>query len=353
MAFGKKVRVGLDIGYHSVKAVVVEVSGHRYRVLHRGVRTLWDDSTLYNPDGPKRSQVGPVVVDLFRSFKLSPRKQKDLRSLVDSPQVAAKEISAIPLEEREMASAMLMEARKHIPLDGSETQIDYQILGDHLDEQDKVRVLLVGSSKKAFENHLALLNEFDIRPTVVDVEPLAIANSYLAFNDLPEEGLVVLLDIGCRKTSIVMLGRKERFFTREVNVGGAAFTEDLMAQFGLKYSEAEKVKAEQGLKPDLTPTDAGDGGLRLASKNVLERFGDEVNRTLRYYVKETGQSQFNKFVLVGGGSALSDVKEYLEKKFRADVETFDPFAQMEMVGGNGDGHPGQFAAAVGLAIREL
>jgi type IV pilus assembly protein PilM len=353
MAFGKKVRVGLDIGYHSVKAVVVEVSGHRYRVLHRGVRPLWDDSAMYNPDGPKRSQIGPVVIDLFRSFKISPRKQKDVRSLVDSPQVAAKEISAIPLEEREMASAMLMEARKHIPLDGSETQIDYQILGAHPEEQDKVRVLLVGSSKKSFENHLSLLREVDIRPTIVDVEPLAIANAYMAFNELPEEGLVVLLDIGCRKTSIILLGRKDRFFTREVNVGGAVFTEDLMNQYGLKFEEAERVKAEQGLKPDLARHGEGEEGLRLANKNVLERFGDEVNRTLRYYVKETGQSHFNKFILVGGGSALNDLQEYLQTKFRADVEQYDPFAQMEMVGGNGDGHPGQYAAAVGLAIREL
>ncbi len=353
MAFGKKVRVGLDIGYHSVKAVVLEVSGHRYRVLHRGVRPLWNDSAPYNPDGPKRSQIGPVIVDLFRSFKLSPRKLKDLRSLVDNPQVAAKEITAIPLEEKEMASAMLLEARKHIPLDGSETQIDYQILGDHPEEADKVRVLIVASSKKSFENHLSLLSEVDIRPAVVDVESLAVANSYLAFNELPDEGLIVLLDVGCRKTSITLLGRKDRFFTREVNVGGAAFTDDLMSGFGLRFEEAERIKAEEGLSPNLERKASGEGELRLASKNVLERFGDEINRTLRYYVKETGQSFFSKFVLVGGGAGLTELPDYLEKKFRADVETYDPFAQMEMVGGNGGGHPSQYAAAVGLAIREL
>ncbi|HEX04267.1 MAG TPA: hypothetical protein ENH10_03805 [Bacteroidetes bacterium] len=251
-----------------------------------------------------------------------------------------------------MASAMLLEARKHIPLDGSETQVDYQILGDHLEESDQVRVLIVASSKKAFESHLGLLREVDIRPTIVDVESLAVSNAYLAFNDLPEEGLVVLLDVGCRKTSITLLGRKDMFFTRDVSVGGAVFTEDLMEKYGLKFLEAEKVKAEQGLEPDLERVDAGEGGLRLASKNVLDRFGDEVNRTLRYYVKETGQSQFNKFVLVGGGAAMKDLQAYLEKKFRADVEAFDPFAQMEMVEGNGDGHPAQYTAAVGLAIRE-
>lgn len=354
MAFGKKTRVGLDIGFHSVKAVVLERSGAgRYRLLQSGVRPLWNENNIYDPDGPRRSQVAPVVVDLFRSFRLSPKKQKDVRSLVDSPQVAAKEISAIPLEEKEMASAMLLEARKHIPLDGSETQVDYQILGDHPEEPDKVRVLIVASSKRSFENHLATLREVDIRPTVVDIEALANANSYLTFNELPDEGLVVLLDVGTRKTGIILLGRKDRFFTREVNVGGATFTEELMKSYGLKFEEAERVKAEQGLEPDLPKVDTGEGELRLAKKSVVERFGEEVNRTLRYYVKETGQSFFSKFVLTGGGASMNDLQEYLEKKFRASVEVFDPFAHMEVVGGNGAAHPAQFSAAVGLAIREI
>lgn len=353
MAFGKKVSVGLDVGYHSVKAVVVERSGSRYKLLHRGVRPLWGGSVKYDPDGPKRSQVTPVIVDLFRSFRLSPKKQKDVRSLVDSPQVAAKEINAIPLEDKEMASAMLLEARKHIPLDGSETQVDYQVLGDHPEEADKVRVLLVASSKKTFENHLATLKEVDIRPTIVDYDALANANSYLNYNELPDEGLVVMLDIGVRKTGITIMGRKERFFTREVAVGGHTFTEELMAKYGLSFDDAERVKHEQGLDPDLPQQEGGDDELRLASKSALDRFGDEVNRTLRYYVKETGQSFFNRFVLLGGGAGLKEISSYLENKFRANVEVYDPFLHMEIVGGNGEGHPAQYAAAVGLAIREV
>ena len=247
---------------------------------------------------------------------------------------------------------MLLEARKHIPLDGSETQVDYQIIGDTIDEQDKVRVLLVASSKKVFEAHLKTLKEIDVKPAVVDIEPLAYTNAYMAFNDLPDDGLVVMVDIGHRKTSITLLGRKERFFTREVPVGGQNFTEELMKTYGLDWEKAEEVKTTQGLKPDLPKVSEESGELRLASKSVVDRFGEEVNRTLRYYVKETGQSFFTKFVLVGGGAALEDIKDYLASKFNATAEVFDPFVFMDVAAENGGGTPSQYAAAVGLAIRE-
>jgi len=349
---GNKVRVGLDIGSHSIKAVVVEKTGNRYRVVHRGMRPIWTGGSAYDPDGPKRGQIVPQLVDLFSSFKLSPKRLKNLRTLINGAQVAAKEIVAIPLEDREMASAMTLEARKHIPLDGAETQIDYQVLGEQPDEADKVRVLLVGSSKKIFEGHLRTLKEIEMKPVIVDIEPLAYANAYLAFNELPDEGLVVMVDVGCRKTSITLLGRKDRFFTREVPVGGESFTDDLMKTYNLSWAEAEKVKIEQGLKPDLQKNETDTGELRLASKSALDRFGEEVNRTLRYYVKETGQSFFTKFVLVGGGAALDDIRDYLANKFNATAEVFDPFVFMDVATENGGGHPSQYAAAVGLAIRE-
>lgn len=352
LGISNKLRVGLDIGSHSIKAVVVEKTGNRYRLLHRGIRPIWGEGQPYDPDGPKRAQIVPKLVDLFASFKISPKRIKNLRTLVNGPQVAAKEIIAIPLEEKEMNSAMLLEARKHIPLDGSETQVDYQILGESIEEADKVRVLLVAASKKLFESQLSTLGELEIKPTVIDVEPLAISNSYLAFNELPDEGVLVLVNVGSRKTGITLVGRKDRFFTREISVGGQNFTEELVKEYGLSWAEAERVKAEQGLKPDLPKTEKEGGELRLAQKSVLDLFGDEVNRTLRYYVKETGQSYFTKFVLFGGGAALEDVETYLTNKFNATVEVFDPFAWMDVVAENGAGHPAQYAAAVGLAIRE-
>ena len=106
------------------------------------------------------------------------------------------------------------------------------------------------------------------------------------------------------------------------------------------------------MNPDLPLSVQDEGQLRLASKGVLDRFGEEVNRTLRYYVKETSQSFFTKFVLLGGGAGLSEIQEFIAGKFNVTVEAYDPFQRLEMVSENGGGIPSQYAGAVGLALRE-
>ncbi len=352
LGLGSKLRVGLDIGSHSIKAVVVEKSGNRYKVLNRTIREIYTSGQAWDPDGPKRSQITPLLVDIFKEFKLQPKRMRNIRALMSGAQIAAKEIIAVPLEDREMQSAMLLEARKHIPLDGSDTQVDYMLLGEYPKEPDKVRVLLAATTKKLFNSLLDTLGDLEIRPSVIDIEPLAMANSYFAFHEEPDEGVIVMMNIGCRKTGITIIGRQEMFFTRDINVGGHTFTEELMKNYGLSYADAERVKRTDGLSPDLPKTEEEGGKLRLASKTAIDKFGDEVNRTLRYYVKETGQSYFTKFVLFGGGGALSDVQDYLNRKFNVTVEAYDPFNRVENVSANGGGHPGQYAGAVGLAIRE-
>ncbi len=349
---GRKLRVGLDIGSHTIKAVVVEKHGNSFRVLNRAARPIYTEGKVWNPDGPKRSQLVPLLMEIFQSFKLHPKRLKDVRATVFGLQVAAKEIVAVPLEQQEMASAMLLEARKHIPLDGSETQVDYQLMGEHPQDTEKVRVLLAATTKRLFTGLLDTLGALEIRPSVVDIEPLAMANSYLTFHDLPDEGVIVMLNIGCRKTGVIIFGRKDMFFTREIPVAGAQFTEELMKNYGLEYSKAEEIKMTQGMNPDLPRSEEESGSLRLAQKSVIERFGDEINRTLRYYVKETSQSLFTKFVLVGGSANLPELREYLANKFNATVDLYDPFARLEVASEDGGGHPAQYAGAVGLAIRE-
>lgn len=89
--------------------------------------------------------------------------------------------------------------------------------------------------------------------------------------------------------------------------------------------------------------------LALSDKSPIDKMYDEINRSIRYYVKETGQSGVMKFVLFGGTAASQELSDFLANKFSVPVEAYDPFRILE---GNADvkNHP-QFATAVGLALR--
>jgi len=344
-------RVGLDVGSHSIKLVFVDRSGSKYRLVDYRVRELYTGDTPYSPDGPRNAQAVPVLLEMFYELGVSPKRIKFLASSVGGHTTSAKEISSLQMPEEEMASALLLEARKHLPLDGSETVVDYQVIGDDPKDSEKVRVLLTATTKKTFEAHLDLLREVELNPGIIDLEPLAALNSYMLFTELPDEGVIVFMNLGCKKTTMVVVGRKDQFFTRDLPVAGMHFTNEIMKLMGMKYQEAERHKTEFGMNTEASevPIKEG-GGLKLAEKPTLDKFGDELNRSLRFYVKETNQGMFNRFVLAGGSAPLPELKTYLEDRFNVPTEIHNPLSHMEL-GGKSVPNPPQLSAAIGLALR--
>lgn len=344
-------RVGLDIGSHSIKVVLAEKSGGKFRPVKFVKQEIYPEIDKYDLDGPKRSVAVPALFEVFKKVGITPRKVRNLYSNIGGVQVSAKEISALYLDDEEMASAMLLEARKHIPLDGSQSVVDYQIIGDDPKESDKVRVIIAATTRKLFDAHNELLKDLELRPGVVDLDQLASMNSYTIGRELPEDGVTIFLNLGCRKTNLAVFGRKNIFFTRDISIAGHHFTEELVRKYGLDYATAEQVKIEQGMNPDIEAIGAVQEAklLRVAEKAVMDRLGDEINRSLRYYVKETGQSLFNQIILIGGTAALKGLDQYLSNKFKVPVETYNPLTAYELQC-NGEFGP-QYAVAVGLAIR--
>jgi type IV pilus assembly protein PilM len=345
-------RIGLDLGSHSIKLVALEKVGPRYRLVKWHCGELYTGGERYDPEGPKKSVAVPQLMKAMNDIGIAPKKVKRLASSIGGQQVAAKEISSVLQTEQEMASSLLLEARKHIPLDGSETVVDYQILGDDPKESDKVRVLLVATTRKLYEGHQDYLREIELKPGIIDVESLAVLNSYIIHSPMSEEGVAIFLHIGAKKTTLLVYGPKDIFFTRDLPIAGWHFTSDLMRDYGLEYADAERVKKEQGMNPDLPRVKGEDKEiLGITERGSMEKLGDEINRSLRYYVKETGQSVFTHFVLTGGGAVLKGLDTYLSNKFNLPIELYNPFNQLDIRVPVDTDNPFQMAAAVGLAIR--
>jgi len=348
---GSHQRVGLDIGSHSIKVAVLEKSGSSYRLVKHHIEPLYSSSDTFDPEGPKKSVAVPRLADVFNHLGIAPRRIKSLASSIGGQAVAAKEIKTIQMTDEEMDSSLLLEARKHLPLDGSESIVDYQIIGDDPNEPGKVRVLLVAATRKYFQTHVEMLRDIELRPGIVDIDQLAAINSYVTQNDLPDDGVVVSLHIGCKKTTLSCLGRRSFFFTRDIPIAGFAFTQELMVKYGLTYPQAEEVKMRDGMNPDLPLKIAEDAaGLKLADKGIQEKLSDEINRSLRYYIKESGESYFNNFLVTGGSAALPGLIQHLEERFHLPVSHYNPVQAFDTGNQNIENGP-QLAVAVGLAMR--
>jgi type IV pilus assembly protein PilM len=259
-----------------------------------------------------------------------------------------KEIVSVRMSEEELASSLIFEARKHLPLDDSDTIIDHQTLGEDPEDPQKTRILLVATTRKMYGWHETILKEAGFKPGVVDLEPLAVLNSFTSGHELPDEGLLLFLNLGARGTQFIVTGRQSKVFYREIPQGGHHLSEDLARQKSLPIEEAEERKRRQGVDAFHGGNGAGGSSLALQQRTALEDFLDEIRRTLRFYAKESGKSDFAKVLLTGGGADMPGLPELLQDKFGVPVEVWDPMAALE---GAGQTHGPQFAQCLGLALR--
>ncbi|MBU1919674.1 pilus assembly protein PilM, partial [bacterium] len=131
--FGLKsnLRVGLDIGSHAVKMVVAEKAGHGHQKLVKAIgRDIYSGKEKYDADGPKKAAVVPLILEMFQELGIRPRSISHLATCLSGSNMATKELRTLQLPEEEMNSSVIAEARKHLPLDGSESLVDYMMLGE-------------------------------------------------------------------------------------------------------------------------------------------------------------------------------------------------------------------------------
>ena len=60
------------------------------------------------------------------------------------------------MNDEELVNSLEFEAKKHIPLDGTEAVMDYHILGQNTKELDKINVLLFATTKNLINQHNVL-----------------------------------------------------------------------------------------------------------------------------------------------------------------------------------------------------
>jgi len=341
--------LGLDIGTHSIKAVLCEFHHKTPRVVKAGAREIRGEAA-YEPKKLRKAETLLTLRELMGDLRINPAKVKSLVTSLGGPATSMKEIVTVRMSEEELSSSLIFEARKHLPLDDSDTIIDHQSLGEDPEDPQKTRILLVATTRKMYGWHEGVLKEAGFKPGVVDLEPLAVLNSFTQGGETPDEGLLLFLNLGARGTQFIVTGRSAKVFYREIQIGGFHLSEDLARAKSLPIEEAEDRKRRNGVAAFHGGNGDGSPALALQQRTVLEDFLDEIRRTLRFYAKESGKNDFVKVYLTGGGAAMPGLSDLVQEKFSVPVEAWDPLARMEGAA-NLSLHGPQFAQCVGLALR--
>ena len=344
--------VGLDIGRQYVKVVAMNKVKDGFKIIDAGFRLVPDPNQAYDPDKLDTHHWVMAIKELLRQQNLNPKKIKLMATGISGSAASVKQITTMEMPAEELDSAMTFEARKHIPMDGTDAVIDYQILGSNEKEVDKIDIGLVACTKGVLNSHIDLLKESGLKPGVIDVDPIAVTNAFTFVKEMPSDGLAVLLDIGALSSSLVVWGSGQQYFTRELPVGGHQFVQEMIKKNNISYTEAQDLLYKDGVSFIINKNDEKNAtGLSVAEKSIYDNLIEDMRRSLRFYAKQTGQSFFLKILLTGGAGSTPGLAELISSKLNIETDILNPFEGLEGAEDITLENPSQYALAMGLCIR--
>jgi type IV pilus assembly protein PilM len=343
-----KAVVGLDIGSSAVKAVELRPNGKGYRVSAFGVESVPTDSIVDGAiiDG------GAVVTAIQRLFSNNSIKTKEVAASLSGNAVIVKKISLPVMTESELAESIYWEAEQYIPFDIADVNLDYQILdpGTGPDSKGTMDVLLVAAKRDKIADYTGVIAQAGRVAAVVDVDAFALQNAYEVNYGLDAGSVVVLLNAGASAMNINILSGDQSLFTRDISMGGNAYTEAVQKELNLPFERAEMAKKGQPVEgvtfDDVRPV------LHAMTENVLL----EIHKTFDFFKATASTDRIDRILLSGGASLVDGFTEAVSERFNAPVETFDPFRTVAFDAKKlGVDHVEYLmptaAVAVGLALR--
>lgn len=344
----KKDIVGIDIGSNSVKLVQLREAKGVYHLVNLGMAPLTPEAIVDNAIMDSSSVVG-VVLSLVKSLKI---KTKNVATSVSGHSVIIRKILLPIMTEEEMEASIQWEAEQYIPFEISEVNLDFQILGPDANDPSQMSVILVAAKKDFVNDYIAVFKESGLNPSVMDIDCFALENAFEANYGFESDENVALVNMGASAMNINILKGGESIFTRDIQVGGNMFNEEIQKRLGLSGEDAELVKLGgdlNGIERDSVAEVISDASDSLAQ---------EIQRSLDFFSATSADEKVQKIYIGGGVSKIPQVKHALERRSALPVEVIDPFRQvvvnekefdLEYIHSVGP----LFPVAVGLAMRRL
>lgn len=340
--------IGLDIGSSSVKVVQIKETTKGLQLVNFGFEPLPSQTIV---DGAIMNQ--GAVVEAIRTLRDSLGiKGKEVATSISGHSVIIKKIKVPPMTPEELEEQIPWEAEHHIPFSKDDVEIDHQLVGNDA-SGGQMELLLVAAKKEVVADYSMVIREAKLMPVVMDVAAFTIQNAFEAnYPVVPEEAIAVI-NVGATLSNINIIAGGTSAFTRDVTVGGNAFTEEIQKRLNVSQEEAEawKIGSAGESAADVVPQE-----VESVIASVADGVAGKFQRSLDFYLASSSDATISKIYLCGGSAKVPALQKALETKARTAVEVMDPFRKVAVDEHKFDvgfvsHHAAEAAVAVGLALR--
>jgi type IV pilus assembly protein PilM len=342
----KKNALGLDIGSSSVKLVQLRETKKGIHLVNLSVATLPPEAIV---DGALMNTA--VIVETIREMVAKLKlKTKEVAISISGHSVIIKKIGLPAMTQDELDESIKWEAEQYIPFDVNDVYLDYQVLQSR-PEQGQMDVLLVAAKREMVDEYAGIVRDAGLEPVVVDVDCFTIQNVFETCYGFPPGESVVLIDIGAATINVNIVSNGMTTFTRDINMGGNQYTEELRKRLNISHEQAEAYKLGGQNADGVIPQEVD----RILA-SVSETLANELHRSLDFYLATSSEGRVSRIYLSGGTAQVSSLAPTIENRVGVPVELLDPFKAVSVDNKQFNLEfinrirPGA-AVAIGLALR--
>jgi type IV pilus assembly protein PilM len=299
--------IGLDIGCDSIKMMQVETVGQTLSVF-AAARQPVPPAAREKPE-LRIPMCVDVIRQMFRQGKFSGR-----RVVASLPREAlhVKNLRMPLIPQHELMAAVKFEAKNIFPFDTDKAHIQIIPAGEvrqGIDVRQEVIVLAV--THDDVNGFLEQMHRCGAVVESIDIEGAALYRSQERFirRREDEQDVHVLVDVGFRRTQVVIGRGREISFLKGIDIGSQQFHEAVSRRLGITMDEARGLRrrlieaAPGSANQELVKTDPVRQAVFDAIRSTMEELSREIALCLRYYSVTFRGQRPSKVKLVGGEAA--------------------------------------------------
>ncbi|OGX27839.1 MAG: hypothetical protein A2705_05075 [Omnitrophica WOR_2 bacterium RIFCSPHIGHO2_01_FULL_52_10] len=321
--FGRKPQkfLAIDFSQALTGIIYVESSGD-------GLKLLAYDIQKVLPAGARNEE---TAVNFIKAFleKNSIEEKDVLLSISDVDSVVIKFLTMPFIPEKEIRGAAKWKLRDVIPFDLEQSVIDWQFVGDYVDEEGTKNrgMIFIVAMKEIIDHYLLIVNKCNLDPLGITGSSFNYANLLPYVPNNPKVSAV--LDVDYKGSTLSIYSNNKLNFVRRLPISWEKLTQSLTevivsgeGKIELSRDEAENIENTFGIPEDekqVVQDKVQATQVISLLRPLLEALVRDLKFSFQYFASNFNSEAPASLYLAGGGSHLKNLDKYLGKELDLPV----------------------------------